>query len=131
MLLLALATSVNPRSMDLPNVDRELSGIVYSARGGWLLHQLTHYECNDAGRKYQNGQIFRDYKNLEREYKNLGGDFASNANQEIMLESVHYHCSGGFSYSEVYWEKEIARVESDLSMMRSLLSRKRQLLRKK
>lgn len=115
--------------MTMAQIDRSLTEFFYSARGGFLLHPLSHYVCREPSRERQNREIADEYLRLEREHQRLGGTFAPDDEQEILLEAVHRSCTEPRKSAGARWEEIANNIERELSEMRKLLARKRKLLR--
>jgi hypothetical protein len=110
-------------------IDRSLADFFYSAKGGSFLHPLSHYVCREPSRERQNREIAGEYLRLEQQYQRLGGTFAPGDEQEIVLEENHRSCAGPAKSAGTLWEKIANNIERELSKVRSLLARKRKLLR--
>lgn len=127
-ILLAASLASSQQALNLEQVDARLSAIVYSARGGWLFHQLSHLICQNAARQNYITKVMLQYQMLEREYVVLGGTFLPDDEQEIMLEPYHTRCATGRA-SEIAsrWQVASDNAERELQTMQGLLERKRQL----
>lgn len=124
--LLLLSQGSNIDAMSLKQIDAELSSTVYSARGGWLFHHLSHLICNEAARLNRIIEVNLRYSRLEREYELLGGTFAPDEEQSIMEEAVHRTCEvGEEAKTASAWRARSDEAEQVLVRMRSLLNRKR------
>ena len=127
-ILLVVSQVDSVQSLNLQQVDAQLSATVYSARGGWLFHQLSHLVCQSAVRENRRMEVVLRYGQLEREYVVLGGTFVPDDEQEIMLETHHTRCAEGQA-AEIAsrWQATSDDAERELRMMQALLGRKRQL----
>jgi hypothetical protein len=124
----ALIAGATPSLANSDDVDHKLVAFFYRARGGWLLHPLTHYVCSNRERARQNRLIFKEYEALERRYLEMGGKFAPDSEQEISLEPYHSSCPQKAEerrLSEQTWEEIANSVESEMADVRKLLDLKR------
>ncbi|WP_395397272.1 hypothetical protein WBP07_31860 [Novosphingobium sp. BL-8A] len=128
----ALLASATPSPASSDEVDRKLAAFFYKARGGWVLHPLTHYVCADGERARQNREIFREYRRLEQRYLEMDGKFAPDSEQEISLEPYHSNCPQEAEeryLSAQTWEEIANSAETELADVRKLLDLKRRNLR--
>lgn len=127
-ILLAVSQTASVQSLDLQQVNAQLSATVYTARGGWLLHPLSHLVCQSAARANRLTELSLRYARLEREYVALGGTFVPDDEQEIRLETYHTRCANGQA-AEIAsrWQAASDNAERELQTMQALLGRKRQL----
>lgn len=125
-ILLILMQVQTVQSMDMEQIDGELSVSIGLVQANQLLHTLTHHICGSTVRREKIAEMMGRYERVERQYLALGG---RSIQYDPMLEAYHTNCTSNELDSRVpTWQTVSEQAERDIDRMAALLSRKQILM---
>jgi hypothetical protein len=125
-ILLILMQAQTVQSMDMEQIDRELSVSIGLAQANHLLHRLTHHVCGESVRQQKITEITERYERVERQFYALGGQ---SIQQNLTVEAYHTDCTKNGLFADMSaWATVSDQVEREIDRMDALLSRKQILM---